>query len=59
MIYLKENSLWSVSSVALLRMILWRAVQLKVTYLLVSILVFGLLNAKVASVLAKSIFFLL
>ena len=59
MIYLKENSLWSVSSVALLRMILWRAVQLKVMYLLVSILVFGLLNAKVASVLAKSIFFLL
>ena len=39
-----------------LRKILWRAVQLKVTHLLYSILVFGLLNAKVASVLYKSIF---
>ena len=35
----------------------WRAVQLKVMYLLVSILVFGSLNTKVASVLTKSIFF--
>ena len=35
----------------------WRAGQLKVMYLLVSILVFGSLNTKVASVLTKSIFF--